>query len=145
MKVVPIEGEHTCFSVQSRTLQCNKCFRKFTDNPKTVLNQRCPACKTGLIKTTFPHKVDIAHFFPVGECACKGFQIHEQKDMKTSRRKELESMPLSKRLLLSFEEQERLRCPHIKAARNFALNRDIWHFEKQRLKAGNGRKETDAP
>lgn len=136
MKVTATEGEPTVFFVESRTVQCDKCARKFANNPKAIKGQTCPHCTRGTLKSIFPHKVDIANFFPVGECQCRGFQINPQEHNNLPKRKELERMTQAQRLLLSDEEQERLRCPHIKAARNFALNRELWAHEKKRLTNG---------
>jgi len=133
VKVSPIEGEPTCFIVESRTFQCDYCAKMFPANVKLIVGQTCSHCNDGILKRTIPHKVDVSRLFPVGECACKGFQLQ--------RRKVVVGMKPSVRLQLSFYEQERLRCVHIKAARCFCLNRELWKSELERLKSGNGRNE----
>lgn len=89
------------------------------------------------------HRVDIAKLWPIGECMCGGFQSKHGK--LPSKREFAEKMGLEKRSKLDFEKQDRLRCVHIRCARSFALARDLFHYEKERLKNGGGRTEENQP
>lgn len=124
--VTPIESEPTVFSVASRTLQCPNCSRHVKETEEVQVASPCSKCGTPL-KRMLPHRVDIAINFPIGDCRC----WHGIKLAQTTLR-----MTTKQRMALSYEEQEQLRCYHIKAARNFALNRDVSQFEKLRLTAG---------
>jgi DNA-directed RNA polymerase subunit RPC12/RpoP len=125
--VTPVEGEPTVFLVVSRSVQCVECTRKFSK--RRIQNGTCPACGSRQVRQMLPHKVDIATLFPIGVCACwHGAGL----------RTEAERLTASRLLALSREEQEQFRCWHLKEARAFALNRDLSHFERDRL---NGRKE----
>jgi len=83
-----------------------------------------------------PYHVDIAENFPIGRCSCvDGLNKNAATRLLTA----------AQRMNLDDIEQDGYRCRHLRAARSFALNRDLAHFEKDRLKNGNGRKENDSP
>jgi len=133
VRVMPIIGEDTVFLVESRSLQCPKCTRRFGGNGKLTLGDPCPFCVESIVKRMIPHRVDVARMFPIGQCGC----WHAAK-----LKKQIEQLTLRQRAALTYEEQEKLRCHHIKLARSFALNREMWRYEKKRL---NGASEERQP
>ena len=136
MTITPVNGEPTCFMVSSRTLQCPHCTKRIGANRKKFLvpGDPCPNCGTQL-KRVMPHKVDTAFLFPIGQCACwHGVTLAKKAGEMTQ----------AQRSKLSRGEQDALRCEHLKAARNFLLNKEMAHYELKRLKNGNGRKEEQA-
>ena len=136
MKVMPVNGSPTLFDVESRTVQCPQCSRKYSPTRRVVLlpGDSCPSCGAA-VKRMLPHRVDAAMILPIGKCGC--WQGHRLA-------KEAERLTLKQRLALSCREQEALRCEHLRCARNFLLNREMGWYEIERLKNGNGRKEEHA-
>lgn len=135
MRVMPIIGEDTVFLVESRSLQCPRCTRHFSGKGKLMVGDPCPHCApNAIVKRMLPHRVDIACIFPIGQCGC----WHATKLNPAA-------IPLSKRLAMTHEEQEALRCFHIKLARGFALNRELSRGEKIRLANGRGECEERQP
>lgn len=135
MRVMPIIGEDTVCMVESRSLQCPRCTRRFSGNGKLMLGDPCPHCAPhATLKRMLPHRVDVARIFPIGQCGC----WHATKLNPGA-------IPPLKRLQLTHEEQEALRCAHIKLARGFILNRELSRHEKKRLAAGRGQTEEKQP
>lgn len=139
MTVKPINGSPTQFFVSSRSLQCPRCTRRFDERQRVKRNLElgdgCPDCGTALAQV-LPYQVDLAETFPIGRCPC----VDGVNKNATARK-----LTQAARLELDDEQQDKLRCRHLRAARSFCLNREMSHFEKDRLKNGNGRKEHDAP
>lgn len=144
MKVESVIGSETLFDVESRSVQCSKCHRIFAGTRKVPLNpgDECPKCGKEL-KRMLPHRVDVAMIFPIGECACGGFQ--SKHGDRPSKKSTAEKIALRVRCRMGAEEQDKLRCAHIIEARAFCLNRELAHFEKERLRHGGGRLEESAP
>lgn len=129
MKVIQVEGEPTTFLVEGRTILCPnrrldqpkgcqfKLWPRTTGKRRKVEYQagdRCPQC--GAVLETSMHRVELHSLTANGRCSCEYFDYRL--------RKKVEDMPPSERLLT------RLRCPHIMAAREFALDRELLVFEK---------------
>ena len=130
MKVSPLQGQPTCFSVESRSLQCPQCTRKF-NHRRATHGDACKFCGVAL-KQVLPYHVDVAELFPIGRCAC----VQGSVKAATARK-----LPLAVRLELGRAEQDAMRCEHLKEARCFFLNRELAQFERERLKNGHGKKE----
>lgn len=134
MKVTPVEGSPTCFLVESRSVQCPNCTRKY-NHRQAKPGDMCKHCGAEL-KRLLPYHVDVAELFPIGRCACP------QGGVKAALARKC---PLSLRLKMHWAEQDALRCDHLKEARNYMLNKELSHFEKDRLKNGHGRTEDRSP
>lgn len=136
MRILPCHGEPTRFFAESRTLECPLCKQLFPRKKWLSLKvgSPCPFCgpTVGALDVRF-HLVDTAKFFPIGECACEAWQM-AKKYGKTVRR-----MKPKDREALAWDEQEALRCDHIKAARSYSLNLSIKQHEDHRLAGAPGR------
>lgn len=136
MKVSQVHGEPTRFCVESATLQCAKCGRQFnrreTRYRSLQIDGDCPRPECGAEEALRErhHLVDLACYHPVGQCSCEHFAMRLVKEVERLSPRELEN--------LTHNEQERLRCTHIAAARQYALNLTVAQHERERLK---GRKE----
>lgn len=120
MKVTPYKDEPHTFLVEGRTLVCSNAglsgsecrFRSVSKRRKA--GDQCPRCKRrGAVGSLVPrqHLVDTSALDANGWCACEEFDYDY--------RPEVERMTLEERL------QKRLRCPHILAAREFDLDREL--------------------
>jgi hypothetical protein len=138
MKVTPMEGSPTVFMVESRSLQCTRCARRFNQRDQKKFGglkpgDACPRC-CGTLKRVLPYQCDLSEDFPIGRCAC----IDGMNRNSRARR-----LTQAERLALDDEAQDQYRCRHLRAARSFALNRELAHFERERLKGIKGKKESD--
>lgn len=136
MKVQQVAGEPTRFLVESATLECAKCGRHFNrrETRYKLLQEDgdCPSpgCAAEEALRMRWHLVDVACFQPIGQCSCEHFSFTLAREVE-----KLSPAALSR---LTHNEQERLRCTHIAAARQHALTLTIRQHEQQRT---GGRKE----
>lgn len=126
--VIPINGEPTRFWVQSSSLVCQSCEKTFSrlqsKNAKLIPGDPCPRCG-GKLKTRY-HLVDIACFWPLGQCSCEHWSFRLKG--------EIEALPPSAFGKLTQREADKLRCSHIEAARTCALNIAIRSHELSQTK-----------
>lgn len=125
MKVSFVPNEPTTFVVEGRTLICTnaKLDRslgcRFVAKPgrKRALaaGDKCPKCQDGLLVPR-EHLVEISAYDANGKCACEWFDFNL--------RPQVEAMSFLQRM------EVRLRCEHIEAARDFALDRQLLDFAK---------------
>lgn len=131
MRVYQVQGEPTRFHVESTSLECPGCKKLF---PRTDLKNRslrvggqCPACGTGTLDIRF-HLVDLACWRPVGQCSCEHFQFRLKQKVELVSPATLKAM--------SHNEAEALRCSHIRAARDYALDLTVDQHERERNPSG---------
>ena len=147
LRVFPVPGEPTVFYVESSSAQCSKCSRVYkryrwafcpdtgghrrVHRSNIVIEGLCPyrfGCD-GTLQLRF-HRVDIAAYDGNGQCGCESFEFSYG--------------PLLSRTKPSLWMEAGLRCRHIQAAREYALDLSIRHHTKQQLAPfANGRKERD--
>ena len=136
MKVMQVQGEPTRFHVESATLECAKCGRQFnrreTRYSRLAVDGDCPSpkCEAEEALRERWHLVDLACYAPVGQCSCEHWSMRLIKEVE-----KLSPIAMAR---LTHNQQEALRCTHIAAARQYALNLTISQHERERL---NGRKE----
>lgn len=137
MKVSQIQGEPTRFHVESATLECAKCGKQFnrreTRYSRLPIDGDCPKCMAEESLRERHHLVDLACYHPVGQCSCEHFSMRLIKEVE-----KLSPIGLTR---LTHNQQESLRCTHIAAARQYALNLTVGQYERERLK---GRQEVGA-
>lgn len=153
MRVLPVKGEPTRYWVESNSLQCSSCdtlFSRLEPRHKSLSEgSPCPRClnpgprppsegprEPGQLRTRY-HLVDIACYWPVGECSCEHFQYRLKAELAKMSPAELRTA--------SQRRAAALRCSHIEAARNAALDVTVHAHERERLAAGRGRTEEDSP
>lgn len=147
LRVFPVPGEPTVYHVESSSAQCSSCSRvykrwKWAFCPDTGGHRRVPrkgvtiegpcpyrfGCD-GKLQLRF-HKVDIAAYNGNGQCGCETF--------------EFSFGPALSKVRPSLWLESGLRCRHIQAARQYALDLTILNHTKQQLAPyANGRKERD--
>lgn len=111
--------------VEGTSVRCNKCAKKFKRDAKKrqAAGYDCPNCRVGELETVW-HMVDEAHNLPIGACDCEDFTCRKGPLLKGKTTKQL--------FALSFEEQEELRCKHIRIARNQSHNDTLRsHLQEQ--------------
>lgn len=152
MRVFSVTGEPTRFHVESTALQCIECNATFSRHePKHKLlrvGDKCPACakrlidewgddeKAPLLDVRF-HLVDLAEFRPIGRCSCEHFAFRLQAQLNKLSPSALRAMTQG--------EANKLRCTHIMAARELALDTTVEAHERHRHEqAGRQREGTGA-
>ena len=130
IRVIKDQDCPTRYFVESSSLECVKC-RHVVSRSKATAADPCAKCG-GKLDVIFRH-VDMADLQPVGKCDCPDFDYHKRSKLERMRERE--------RRGLCFEEQDRWRCQHIRAARNFALNETVAAHEAERLRDAKGRRE----
>jgi hypothetical protein len=140
LRVKAIPGERTRFWVESGTLICVQCSKTFNRRTRhrlmeggseTVylhIGDPCPKCN-GTLDVRF-HVVDISEWNGNGSCGCEYFQI--------SLAPKLSRMPLPE------QGGGTMRCAHIRAARDFALDVAIKAHEFDRYRRAKGQREENA-
>jgi len=131
MRVMQIEGEPTRYHVESSSLECVVCGRNFTrrdpKNKALRIGGPCPKCaeegKEATLDTKF-HLVDLSSYFPIGQCSCEHFQFRLLANIS--------KLAPSVLRIMSKGEASKLRCTHIEAAREEALDKTIYHHEEHR-------------
>lgn len=128
MIVKPFEKSPTMFLVSSRSLQCTRCTRRYGEDKQAKFDLKvggdCPHGCGKTLRRVLPYHIDLVEVFPIGRCGCP----QGQNKAAAARR-----LKLQERLQLDHFKQDELRCVHLKAARSFALNRDLSHYEKERM------------
>jgi hypothetical protein len=83
------------------------------------------------------HLVDLANFFPIGQCACEHFQFRLKP--------QIEEIP--PRLLQAIGQvaADKLRCTHIFAARHHALDRTIYFHQRYQMSRAGKQTEEAQP
>jgi hypothetical protein len=112
LRVRTCQNEPTRFFVESNSLSCcnPECSKTFNrhQHPGIHIGDKCPRCG-GQLDLRF-HTVEISEFNGTGFCSCEYFTFRLAPELK----------------LLSpqqrIEKGDLLRCSHIKAARDFALD-----------------------
>lgn len=109
----------TQFLVASRSLQCPRCTRRFDARKRERLSldvgSQCPDCGA-VLKQVLGYQNDLVENFPIGRCACPA---------GVNRNSEARKLTTVQRVALDDIGQDKLRCPHLRAARSFALNQRL--------------------
>jgi hypothetical protein len=147
MNVIPITAENGRFMVEGESLSCDRCeYTVPIKRSKLSLGDECPRCTKGHLEVTH-HLVDIVLFDGIGDCQCEGFCKHHDEVLGGSQRQRLTLMSPKQRQALRGGDEDRYRCKHIKAARNFELNTQIDRYiaEQRRPFAIRAPQEGDGP
>ena len=155
MRVYQIPGEPTRYHVESTSLECPGCKKLFSRHEREpkhlIVGDRCPVCVQETI-ANFPdavgipeeialkiptldvrfHLVDLACFRPIGQCSCEHFSFRLQAQLNKLSPSYLRTMTQG--------EANKLRCTHIMAARELALDTTVEAHERNRH-AGAGRQQ----
>lgn len=128
LRVYQMANEPTRFHVESTSLECVACKKLFTrleaKNAQLRVGGACPACGQGQLDVRF-HLVDVAACSPVGQCTCEHWQFRVRAN--------LSKLSPHDRITMTQSEAKRLRCSHIEAARQHALDLTIRQHEAGRL------------
>jgi hypothetical protein len=148
MRVYSVVGEPTRYHVESTSLQCAKCNKTFgRHDPRfkyLVIGDECPSCfehlkgdeKCPTLDVRF-HLVDLSEFRPIGRCTCEHFAFRLQAQLNKLSPSNLRAMTQG--------EANKLRCTHIMAARELALDTTVEAHEQHRHeKAGRQREGAGA-
>jgi hypothetical protein len=152
MRVYNVEGEPTRYHVESTSLQCLGCNKTFgRHDPRfkyLAVGDKCPVCSVKMIEQWGDdekapaldvrfHLVDLAEFRPIGRCTCEHFAFRLQAQLSKLSPANLRSMTQG--------EANKLRCTHIMAARELALDTTVEAHERHRHeKAGRQREGAGA-
>lgn len=144
MKVFLISGEPTRFRVESSSLECCKCGALFSrleaKHGSLRVGSECPACRRSAEAQRPPsgepagtldvrlHLVDLAEFHPVGRCTCEHYAYRLGPEAAKLTPYDLEG--------LTQQQARALRCSHIEAARQAAIDLAVGAHERQRGNAG---------
>lgn len=113
LRVKPVPGEATRFWVEGNTIQCvvPECAAQFSRKRRSDLGigSKCPKCGGGKLDVRF-HTVDLSGFAPAGHCSCEHFEFNLQPKLCRMSPQERTQHAAS------------LRCSHIGAARDFAMD-----------------------
>ena len=117
-RILRQHGSPTMWFVEGRSVRCinPKCNREFSRETNVPRNPGDPWPKCRSLIEEVWHTVDEAGLIPIGECDCKGFQLHPK------RRLSVKNMTPAQRWEMSYQQQEEARCHHIKAVRNQSHN-----------------------
>ena len=149
MFVRQVNGEPTRFYVESSSLECPTCAALYSrldpKNNQLHVGSECPKCRKRIAAERTPtgdkagtldirlHLVDVAVNHPVGRCSCEHWNFTLGPKVAKLTRADLEA--------LTQGQARALRCSHIEAARQAALDIAIGCHERER---GNGKQLEEA-
>lgn len=135
MKVFKVKDKASWWWVESQSLECVKCKKLFsrseTRYADLLAGGACPKVCGGTLDIRF-HICGLAAMRPVGTCSCEGFTMSKRKHFggKTPLQF-LRDMTQEQRDNTTHRQRRELRCIHLDAAREAALELAVYAHDRE--------------